>query len=107
MDVSAPQPVVFSVLRKREVKNQHANNPDFKYFCRKIKAEGLTESLVVLAENEETVDYLLDSSVSSYGPISSKVYNFYIYPLKVITLLNKFDKNIQMIYITDQKSVYN
>ena len=48
------------------MKALHANNSDFKYFCKKIVVESLSPQLVVLGENEETSGYLLDEGVFKF-----------------------------------------
>ena len=50
-------------MKKREVKNLHSSNQDFKYFCKKITMESLTQNLVVLGENDDTKNFLLDDGV--------------------------------------------
>jgi len=86
IDLPVPLPLVFSVVRKKEAKAIHSNYPDFKNFCRKMIFEELSSSYVVLGENEETVEYILNSAVTS--------------------TLKKYDNLIQMLSFTDQKKPY-
>ena len=63
IDISAPLPVVFSVVKKKELKNFHSSVNEVKILCQKVHVEGLTSNLIVLSENKETTDYLIDKSV--------------------------------------------
>jgi hypothetical protein len=50
-------------VKKRDAKTLHSNNPDLKNFCRKIPFEELSNKYVILAESEETVQYILSERV--------------------------------------------
>lgn len=61
--VEGTVPMVFSVVRKRLHKTLYADNTDLTNLGNKFTRDGLTDSYVVFAENQETVDYVLDSCV--------------------------------------------
>jgi len=83
IDVKQPLPTVFAIVKKREAKAVHANNPDLKNFCKKLPFPELESTYTVFGENLETAEFVLT------GP--------------VVALLKKYEKIIQMIQLTDQK----
>lgn len=84
--VEGTVPMVFSVVKKRLHKSVYADNNDLTNLGNKFSREGLSDSYVVFAENQESVDYVLDSTM--------------------LEVLNKYPC-VQQIFITDQKSLIN
>jgi hypothetical protein len=84
VELAAPLPVVFAVVRAKEAKTVYGNNSDLKALCKKIAFPDLEGQYIAFGENTEAAEYLLTAPV--------------------VSLLKKNDSIIQMIQVTDQSS---
>jgi len=55
-------PVCLGVCRKKNVKSVLTDNSDLKYLCKKFTVEGIPNTITVLAENEEIIEYIFDKN---------------------------------------------
>jgi len=85
LDISYSIPVQFGVVRRKDAKTVHANNPDFKGLCRKITIDELSQ-YTILAESEENISNILTPPIMS--------------------ILKKHDQLIQMLSVSDQRKPY-
>jgi len=84
IELAAPLPVVFAIVRGKEAKTVYANNSDLKALCKKISFTDLEGHYTAFGENTEAAEFLLTPPV--------------------VNLLKKNDNIIQMIQVTDQSS---
>jgi len=74
--------MTFAIVKRKEAKAIHSNYSDLKAFCKKITFDELEQTYTVLGENVDSAEFILTSGV--------------------VAILKKYEKIIQMIYITDQ-----
>ncbi|CAD8101539.1 unnamed protein product [Paramecium sonneborni] len=84
---SIPQPICFALVKKRDAKSYKEANLDLKYLCEKLSIDKIDDhlTLVTLGEGKEPLTSIFDS--------------------KLCSALGKYDKYIQNIHFTDQKTL--
>ncbi|CAD8199861.1 unnamed protein product [Paramecium pentaurelia] len=84
---ATPQPICFALVKKRDAKSYKEANIDLKYLCEKLSIEKIDDNLtlVTLGEGKEPLTTIFDS--------------------KLCQALKKYDKYIQNIHFTDQKTL--
>ena len=82
----AAPPLCFAIMRKKLESDILENFKDLKIMGKKFKVEGISEKLVVISDHVEMISWFFDSKVKDF--------------------LKKYEKNIDIIQVSDRQTFY-